>query len=40
MNVSEIVISNRTREKADKLRSQFKNLKILDWGDFTKFDVL
>ena len=40
MNVSEIVISNRTREKADKLRSQFKNLKILDWGDFTKFDVI
>ena len=33
MNVSEIIISNRTKKKAENLKSQFNNLKILDWGD-------
>ena len=32
MNVSEIMISNRTRQKADNLKKQFNNLKIIDWG--------
>jgi shikimate dehydrogenase len=40
MNVPEIIISNRTRQKADDLKSQFKFLKILDWGKLPKFDVI
>ena len=40
MNVSEIIISNRTRQKADHLKSQFKFLNIVDWGNLPKFDVI
>ncbi len=40
MQVSEIMISNRTKEKAEKLKSYFKNLFILDWGSLPNFDVI
>ena len=40
MNVQELIISNRTREKAENLRVLFDNLKILDWGDLTDFDMV
>ena len=40
MGVQEIVISNRTREKAENLRSLFNNLKILEWGEITDFDMV
>tara|TARA_Y100001970_G_C14224053_1_gene854472 strand:- start:876 stop:1670 length:795 start_codon:yes stop_codon:yes gene_type:complete len=40
MYVSEILISNRTRKKAENLKSQFENLKIIDWGDLSSFDVI
>tara|TARA_B100001121_G_C18582616_1_gene570490 strand:+ start:166 stop:960 length:795 start_codon:yes stop_codon:yes gene_type:complete len=40
MNVSEITISNRTRKKADDLKSQFKTLNIIDWGILPNFDVI
>ena len=40
MNVSEITISNRTKLKAENLRYQFSNLKILDWGNLIDFDVI
>jgi len=40
MNVSEIIISNRTRLKADDLKSQFKIIKIIEWGNIPKFDVI
>ena len=40
MNVLEITISNRTRKKADDLKSQFKNLKIIDWGKLINFDMV
>ena len=40
MNVSEIIISNRTRQKADDLKTQFKILNVIDWGDLPKFDVI
>ena len=32
MNVHEITISNRTKEKAENLRVLFNNTKILEWG--------
>ena len=40
MYVSEILISNRTRNKAESLKSQFDNLKVIDWGDLSSFDVI
>ena len=40
MNVSKIIISNRTKEKAENLKSQFHNLEVLDWGDLNDFDVI
>ena len=40
MNVSKIIISNRTKKKAEDLKSRFHNLEVLDWGDITDFDVI
>ena len=40
MNVSKIIVSNRTKIKAEDLKSRFDNLEILDWGDVTNFDVI
>ena len=40
MNVSKIIISNRTKKKAEDLKSQFHNLEVLDWGDVNDFDVI
>ena len=40
MNVSKIIISNRTKEKAENLKSRFHNLEILEWGDIKDFDVI
>ena len=40
MNVSKIIVSNRTKKKAEDLKSQFHNLEILDWGDINDFDVI
>ena len=40
MNVQEITISNRTKEKAENLRVLFKDLKILEWGNLTDFHMI
>ena len=40
MNVQEITISNRTKEKAENLRVLFKDLKILEWGKLTNFHMV
>ncbi len=40
MKVSEIIISNRTKTKAEKLKDLFKNLKIVDWGEIPEFDII
>tara|TARA_B100000674_G_C37864516_1_gene926436 strand:- start:139 stop:933 length:795 start_codon:yes stop_codon:yes gene_type:complete len=40
MDVAQITISNRTKQKAENLKSQFNNLEILDWGDTIDFDVI
>ena len=40
MNVQEIIISNRTKEKAENLKVLFNNLKILEWGDLTDFHMV
>ena len=40
MSVSKIIVSNRTRKKAEDLKLRFHNLEILDWGDIINFDVI
>ena len=40
MRVQEIIISNRTREKAENLKVLFDNLKIIEWGDLTDFHMI
>ena len=40
MHVQEIIISNRTKEKAEDLRVLFKDLKILEWGNLTDFHMV
>ena len=40
MNVFEISISNRTKQRAENLKNLFKNLKVLEWGNLSEFDVV
>ena len=40
MNVSEIIISNRTKQKAENLKKLFNNLTIINWGDIPDFDMI
>ena len=40
MKVSEIIISNRTKSKAESLRDLFKKLKIVNWGEVPEFDII
>ena len=40
MHVQEIIISNRTREKAESLKVLFNNLKVLEWGNLIDFDLV
>ena len=40
MNVSEIMISNRTKSKAENLKNLFSNIKIVEWGILPDFDMI
>ncbi len=40
MKVSKIIVSNRTKEKAEDLKDLFKDLNIVDWGYVPNFDVI
>ena len=40
MKSSEIFITNRTSEKADKVKNIFNNVKLVNWGDVPDFDVI
>ena len=40
MKVSEIIISNRTKSKAENLKDLFKNIKIVGWGEIPEFDII
>ena len=40
MDVLEITISNRTKQKAENLKILFKNLNVLEWGNLSEFDVI
>ena len=40
MKVSEIIISNRTKSKAENLKNLFKNIKIAEWGAVPEFNII
>jgi len=40
MEVSQIIISNRTREKAESLKIMFDYLNIVEWGILPELDVI
>tara|TARA_Y100000996_G_scaffold403430_1_gene376378 strand:- start:926 stop:1720 length:795 start_codon:yes stop_codon:yes gene_type:complete len=40
MDVSKIIISNRTRKKAEILKNQFKNIEIIEWNSSPEYDVI
>ena len=40
MDVLEITISNRTKQKAENLKILFKNLNVVEWGNLSEFDVV
>jgi len=40
MKISKIIVSNRTKSKADNLNNLFKNLKIVEWGEIPEVDII
>ena len=40
MNASKIILSNRTKEKAENLKNLFEGLEIVDWGKTIDFDTV
>ena len=40
MQAQNIIISNRTREKAENLKKIFENIKIIDWGKVPDVDMI
>ena len=40
MKVSEITLSNRTKNKAETLKNLYKHLNIVDWGEIPDFDMI
>ena len=40
MKISKIKISNRTKDKAENLKTIFKNIEIIEWGEVPSFDMI
>ena len=40
MKALEIMISNRTKNKAERLKKLSSNLKVIDWGEIPDFDMI
>ena len=40
MKVSKIILSNRTKKKAENLKKSFKDLDIVAWGNVPNFDMI
>tara|TARA_B100000029_G_scaffold16157_1_gene16715 strand:- start:1223 stop:2014 length:792 start_codon:yes stop_codon:yes gene_type:complete len=40
MEASQIILSNRTKQKAENLKNFFKNLEVVDWGEVPNFDMI
>ena len=40
MEVAKIVLSNRTKKKAEELKKTFSNLEIVNWGEIPEFNMI
>jgi len=40
MKASKIIISNRTKKKADDLKGSFENIDVVEWGEVPNFDMI
>ena len=40
MKASKVIISNRTKEKAENLKQLFNDLVVMDWGKLPDFDMI
>ena len=40
MEAFKIILSNRTKQKAEDLKKIYSNLEIIDWGQITDFDMI
>ena len=40
IGTSKIILSNRTKKRAEDLKIYFKDLEIVDWGKITDFDMI
>ena len=40
MHVSKINITNRTKERAENIKTLFSNINVLEWGNLPDFDVI
>ena len=40
MKISKIKVSNRTKDKAENLKTLFKNIEIIEWGEVPNFDIV
>ena len=40
LGASKIIVSNRTKQKTEKLKKYFSNISIADWGDQPEFDMI
>ena len=40
MGAAKITISNRTQEKAEKLKKQFQNINVIEWGKLPDFNII
>ena len=40
LGTSKIIVSNRTKEKAEGLKKNFPNISLVDWGDQAEFDMI
>jgi len=40
MGASKIILSNRTKKKAEDLKKSFSYLEIIDWGQIPEFDMI
>jgi len=40
MRVSKVIVSNRTKEKAESLKQFFNDIVITDWGELPDFDMI
>ena len=40
MKASKIILSNRTKEKAENMKNLFKFLDVVEWGVYPNFDMI